>query len=95
MRHLLAATFTAALLAAPQATAQNVPIDYYKLDNGLKVVLSQDKTAPVVAVGIYYDIGFRIEGTDPRTGNPTGTLVVRVDGEWVEIMSAGRVRLLK
>ena len=41
------------------------------------------------------DIGFRIEGTDPRTGNPTGTLVVRVDGEWVEIMSAGRVRLLK
>ena len=67
MRQLLAATFTAALLAAPPASAQNVPIDYYKLDNGLKVVLSQDKTAPVVAVGIYYDIGFRIEPKD-RTG---------------------------
>jgi hypothetical protein len=41
------------------------------------------------------DIGIRIEGTDPRTGNPTGTLVVRLDGEWVEITPAGGVRLLK
>jgi hypothetical protein len=41
------------------------------------------------------DIGVRIEGTDIRTGNPTGTLVVRVDGEWVEITPSGGVRLLK
>ena len=44
-----------------------VPIEYYKLDNGLKVVLSQDKTAPIIAVGIYYNIGFRIEPKN-RTG---------------------------
>lgn len=29
------------------------------------------------------DIGFRVEGRDIRTGNPTGTWVVRIDGEWV------------
>lgn len=44
-----------------------VPIEYYKLDNGLKVVLSQDKTVPTVAVAAYYNIGFRIEPKD-RTG---------------------------
>jgi predicted Zn-dependent peptidase len=44
-----------------------IPVDYYKLDNGLKVVLSQDKTAPIIAVGVYYNIGFRIEPKD-RTG---------------------------
>ena len=41
------------------------------------------------------DIGFRVDGTDVRTGNPTGTLMVRIDGKWVEISSAGGVRLLK
>ncbi len=45
----------------------NVPVEYHKLDNGLKVVLSQDKTAPVVTVAVYYNIGFRIEPRD-RTG---------------------------
>lgn len=44
-----------------------VPVEYYKLDNGLKVILSQDKTAPTVAVAVYYNIGFRIEPKD-RTG---------------------------
>ena len=40
------------------------------------------------------DIGFRVEGTDARTGNPTGTLVVRMDGKWVAVSPAGGVRLL-
>jgi predicted Zn-dependent peptidase len=44
-----------------------VPVEYYKLSNGLKVVLSPDKTAPIVDVGVYYNIGFRIEPKD-RTG---------------------------
>jgi predicted Zn-dependent peptidase len=43
------------------------PIDYYRLDNGLKVVLLQDATAPTVTVGVYYHIGFRIEPRG-RTG---------------------------
>ena len=41
-----------------------VPVEYYKLKNGLKVVLSQDKTAPTVTVAVYYNIGFRIEPKD-------------------------------
>ncbi len=51
------------------STAQqlNVPVEYYKLQNGLKVVLSPDKTAPIVDIGVYYNIGFRIEPRD-RTG---------------------------
>lgn len=44
-----------------------VPVTYYKLKNGMKVVLSPDKTAPLVTVGIYYNIGFRIEPRN-RTG---------------------------
>ena len=44
-----------------------VPVDYHRLDNGLKVVLSPDPTAPTVIVGVYYNIGFRIEPKD-RTG---------------------------
>jgi predicted Zn-dependent peptidase len=44
-----------------------LPITYYKLKNGLKVVLSPDKTAPTVAVGVYYNIGFRNEPKN-RTG---------------------------
>lgn len=44
-----------------------VAVEYHKLDNGLKVVLSPDPTAPIVTVGVYYNIGFRIEPKD-RTG---------------------------
>lgn len=44
-----------------------VPVEYYKLKNGLKVILSQDRTAPTVAVAVYYNIGFRIEPKN-RTG---------------------------
>ena len=44
-----------------------VPLSYHTLDNGLKVVLSEDHTAPVVTVAVYYNIGFRVEPRD-RTG---------------------------
>lgn len=40
------------------------------------------------------DIGFRVDSTD-RTGRPVGTLMVRVNGEWVEAGWSGGVRLLK
>jgi zinc protease len=47
--------------------AFQIPVEYYKLKNGLKVILSQDRTAPTVAVAVYYNIGFRIEPKN-RTG---------------------------
>jgi zinc protease len=52
---------------AATETTWSVPVRYETLDNGLKVILSQDKTAPVVTVAVYYNIGFRIEPRD-RTG---------------------------
>ncbi|MCK6603782.1 MAG: insulinase family protein [Ignavibacteriaceae bacterium] len=58
------------LFAVADMTAQEglkVPVEYYKLDNGLKVVLSQDKSSPIVCVAVYYNIGFRIEPKN-RTG---------------------------
>ncbi|MEP7149768.1 MAG: pitrilysin family protein [Acidobacteriota bacterium] len=45
----------------------NVPVTYYKLPNGLKVVLSQERSSPLAVVAVYYNIGFRIEPRD-RTG---------------------------
>ena len=44
-----------------------VPITYYKLPNGLRVILSPDPTAPIVVTALYYRIGFRVEPKD-RTG---------------------------
>ena len=44
-----------------------VPVHYHTLDNGLKVVISPERTAPTVTVAVYYNIGFRIEPKD-RTG---------------------------
>ena len=51
----------------PADDSFKVPVNYSKLDNGLKVVLSTDHTAPTVTVAVYYNIGFRIEPKD-RTG---------------------------
>ncbi len=40
------------------------------------------------------DIGFRVEGTD-GSGNPTGTLMIRLNGEWTQVASAPGLRLLQ
>src|SRR6185369_15941483 len=64
----LAQSKTAKTPAQPAATAAfQVPVEYYKLPNGLRVMLSPDHTAPTIAIGVYYRIGFRIEPKD-RTG---------------------------
>ena len=36
-----------------QPPTLEIPVTYYKLDNGLKVVLSPDKTTPIIVVGVY------------------------------------------
>jgi zinc protease len=38
-----------------------VPIEYKTLKNGLGVVIAPDAAAPVVTLGVYYKIGFRLE----------------------------------
>lgn len=57
----------AAPAPAPASPSLRVPIDYYRLGNGLRVVLSEDNSVPLVTVGVYVNIGFRIEPRD-RTG---------------------------
>jgi len=64
---VLALLCCGAAQAGPPAAEFKVPVEYYKLPNGLRVVLSPDHTAPTICVGVYYHIGFRIEPKD-RTG---------------------------
>ena len=44
-----------------------IPVREYRLDNGLRVVLSADHTVPVVAVNLWYAVGSRNE-VEGRTG---------------------------
>jgi predicted Zn-dependent peptidase len=60
-------TLTASAASKTDASGFNVPVEYYKLPNGLKVVLSPDHSTPTIVLGVYYNIGFRIEPRD-RTG---------------------------
>ncbi|PYQ52790.1 MAG: insulinase family protein [Acidobacteria bacterium] len=47
--------------AGASAKTVDVPVDYYRLPNGLKVVVSEAHSAPTVTVAVYYGIGFRVE----------------------------------
>jgi len=47
-------------LAAP-AKHLHIPVEHTTLANGLRVVASSDRSAPFVTVGVYYQIGFRLE----------------------------------
>lgn len=51
------------------ASAQDLSIAYdtYTLDNGLDVILHQDKSTPIVTVGVMYHVGSKNENPD-RTG---------------------------
>jgi predicted Zn-dependent peptidase len=64
---LLVLLATSVMPAMAASTTFNVPVEYYKLPNGLRVVLSPDHSAPTVVVAVYYRIGFRVEPRD-RTG---------------------------
>lgn len=61
------ATFVFVVLAA---NAQEVKFEEFDLDNGLHVILHQDNTAPIVTVGVMYDVGGKDLGDN---GNPERT----------------------
>ena len=75
-------------------TAQKVEFEEYKLDNGLHVILHQENAAPVVTVGVMYNIGAKDE-VDGRTGFAhffehllfEGTENIE-RGKWFDIVSA-------
>src|SRR6476620_3091951 len=64
---IIALTSSASMSHPVQAKPLNIPVVYYKLPNGLKVVISEDHIAPVVTVAVYYNVGFRVEPKG-RTG---------------------------
>ncbi len=39
----------------------HIPVEHITLENGLRVIASPDRSAPFVTVGVYYQIGFRLE----------------------------------
>ncbi|MBX6391331.1 MAG: insulinase family protein [Frankia sp.] len=61
------AAASAAVSAGVSLPAPAYPLRKARLDNGLRVVLAPDTTAPVVAVAVHYDVGFRSE-PQGRTG---------------------------
>ena len=68
MRFIAALAASLLFVTAPvPAQTFTVPVEYFKLDNGLKVVVSTDRSAPVVLVEVIYNIGFRVEPKG-RTG---------------------------
>jgi len=44
-----------------------LPVQYSRLDNGLRVVLAPDSSVPTATIAVYYHIGFRLEPKS-RTG---------------------------
>ena len=50
-----------------QFTTMRIPVETYELDNGLFVTLSEDHTAPIVAVNLWYHVGSANERVG-RTG---------------------------
>ncbi|GGE34831.1 hypothetical protein GCM10010832_13760 [Psychroflexus planctonicus] len=83
-----------AVLLSVVGFAQQVDYELYTLDNGLDVILHQDKTAPVVTVGVMYHVGAKDE-VEGRTGFAhffehllfEGTENIE-RGEWFDIVSA-------
>src|SRR3712207_1199633 len=61
-----AATVGTVTAAGTELTLRH-PIERFTLENGLRVVLAPDRSVPVVAVSVYYDVGMRNE-PEGRTG---------------------------
>src|SRR5687768_12558799 len=68
MRYFYSLLLVLVLAAGPLSGQMNkIAFEQYTLDNGLHVILHQDKTTPIVAVSVMYHVGSKDE--DPqRTG---------------------------
>src|SRR5271170_8305119 len=58
---------SAATAAVEARSATKIPIQQFKLKNGLRVVLSEDHSAPTYSICVTYDVGSRDEKPG-RTG---------------------------
>ncbi|WHT40331.1 pitrilysin family protein [Myroides sp. mNGS23_01] len=83
-----------ALFYGMTASAQKVEFEEYTLDNGLKVILHQDKSAPVIITSVMYHVGAKDENPE-RTGFAhffehllfEGTKNIE-RGEWFKLVTA-------
>jgi predicted Zn-dependent peptidase len=93
MRKSLMALGTLLMLGGV-ASAQQVAFEEYDLDNGMHVILHQDKTAPVIITSVMYHVGSKDENPE-RTGFAhffehllfEGTENIE-RGEWFKIVTA-------
>ena len=84
----------ALLMLGGVASAQKVAFEEYDLDNGLHVILHQDKSAPVIITSVMYHVGAKDENPE-RTGFAhffehllfEGTKNIE-RGEWFKIVTA-------
>lgn len=73
IKKIIAALLTAFVVASISVPAQNfeklppLNVKEYSLKNGLRVILHQDKSTPIVTVGVWYHVGAKNE-TPGRTG---------------------------
>ena len=85
---------SAALMLGGVASAQKVAFEEYDLDNGLRVILHHDASAPVVITSVMYHVGAKDESPD-RTGFAhffehllfEGTENIK-RGEWFKIVTS-------
>lgn len=82
------------LITGFYGSAQEVTYEEYNLDNGLHVILHQDKTAPIVTTSVMYHVGGK-DRTEGRTGFAhlfehllfEGTKNIE-KGKWFEIVAS-------
>ena len=67
MNRLLTLALMGLVTISLQAQSQEIEFVEYDLDNGLHVILHQDKSTPIVAVSVMYHVGSKNEKPD-RTG---------------------------
>jgi predicted Zn-dependent peptidase len=67
MKRFISLAFLLTVAANAFARPLEIPVVYYRLPNGLKVVISETHVAPTATVAVYYNVGFRIEPKG-RTG---------------------------
>ena len=87
-------SLAALLLAGLSANAQEVKFEEYNLSNGMRVILHQDNTAPVVTTSVMYHVGAKDEDPE-RTGMAhffehllfEGTKNIE-RGEWFKIVTS-------
>src|SRR2546428_3684750 len=66
-QHVLLTAILSLMLTIPAAMAQSVKFSEHKLKNGLRIILSEDHSAPTYSISVVYNAGSRDERAG-RTG---------------------------